>query len=108
MRTLFDDACRTDVLARLKQIRPAAQPPWGQLTAPRMVAHLADQMRMTLGNTRSTGFHGPKAVSSRRVWSLSPRQTLRTHSYPLTLRDCFLQKHSSLLPTACPCDGHEH
>src|SRR5262245_13699498 len=51
MRTLFDDACRTDVLDRAKHIRPDARPLWGRLTAPLMVVHLADQMRMTLGDT---------------------------------------------------------
>ena len=50
MRTLFDDACRTDVLARLRQVRPDARPFWGRMTAPQMVVHLGDQMRMTLGH----------------------------------------------------------
>ena len=54
MRTLFDEACRRDVLARLRHVRPDARPSWGRMTAPQMVAHLADQMRMTLGNGRWT------------------------------------------------------
>jgi Protein of unknown function (DUF1569) len=54
MRTLFDDACRTDVLARLRHVRPDTRPSWGRMTAPQMVVHLADQMRMTLGNARWT------------------------------------------------------
>jgi hypothetical protein len=54
MRTLFDDGCRADVLARLRSVRPEARPLWGRMTAPQMVVHLADQMRMTLGNARWT------------------------------------------------------
>jgi hypothetical protein len=54
MRTLFDDACRTDVLARLRHVRPDTRPSWGRMTAPQMVVHLADQMRMTLGNAHWT------------------------------------------------------
>ena len=54
MRTLFDDACRTDVLARLRRVRLDARPTWGRMTAPQMVVHLADQMRMMLGNADLT------------------------------------------------------
>src|ERR1041385_92791 len=50
MRTLFDNARRADVLARLRNVRPNARPSFGRMTAPQMVVHLADQMRMTLGD----------------------------------------------------------
>ena len=39
-----DDSIRR----RLQRLDPAQPAKWGQLTAPRMLAHLCDQMRMTL------------------------------------------------------------
>jgi hypothetical protein len=54
MRTLFDDACRREVVSRLRNVRPDARPSWGRMTAPQMVVHLADQMRLTLGHARWT------------------------------------------------------
>ena len=59
MRTLFDHDCRTDVLARLRLVRPEVRPLWGRMNASQMLVHLGDQMRMTLGNapwTRMPGY----------------------------------------------------
>lgn len=50
MPTLFDRDCRTGLLARLQSLHPEVPPRWGRLTAPRMVTHLSDQMRLTLGD----------------------------------------------------------
>ena len=58
MHTLFDCACRTDVLARLEGVHPEARPRWGRMSAPQMVVHLGDQMRMTLGTARWTRMPG--------------------------------------------------
>lgn len=49
MRTLFDPACRASILDRLDHLEPDASARWGRMTAPKVVAHLGDQMRMTLG-----------------------------------------------------------
>jgi hypothetical protein len=49
MRSLFDDKCRRELLARFEHLRPDAAPLWGRMSAPQMVNHLGDQMRLTLG-----------------------------------------------------------
>jgi hypothetical protein len=49
MPTLFDPAAADGIRARLDQLSPGATRRWGSMSAGRMVAHLADQMRMALG-----------------------------------------------------------
>jgi hypothetical protein len=51
MRTLFDGKCRSELLARFENLRPETAPGWGRMSAPQMVNHLGDQMRLTLGDT---------------------------------------------------------
>src|SRR6266536_1249794 len=50
MRTLFNNECRVGLLVRLGRVRPEHPPQWGQMSAPQMLAHLSDQMRVTLGD----------------------------------------------------------
>lgn len=50
MPSLFDEACRAETLARLRRLTPESERRWGTMTAPRMVAHLIDQMSHTLGD----------------------------------------------------------
>jgi hypothetical protein len=47
--TLFDPACRARTIARLRSLAPDAPRRWGTMSAPRMVAHLFDQMTHCLG-----------------------------------------------------------
>ena len=49
-RSLLDDQCRAEVLGRLASLEPGRPALWGTMNAPRMVAHLSDQMRHTLGD----------------------------------------------------------
>lgn len=46
MRTIQKPAHRKVLFDRLARIDPAEPPLWGRLTAPQMLAHLCDQMRM--------------------------------------------------------------
>lgn len=55
--TLLDDAQRTQLLQRLRRVRPDATPAWGTLNAPRMVCHLADQLRVALGDVPCKPVH---------------------------------------------------
>jgi hypothetical protein len=48
--TLLNTADREAILRRLRRLQPSSQPRWGTLTAPRMVCHLADQLRVGLGD----------------------------------------------------------
>lgn len=51
--TLKDAQTRTAMVQRLRQVQPDSQPRWGTLTAPRMLCHIADQMRVGLGQIPS-------------------------------------------------------
>ena len=59
MRTMFDKATYTEVLNRIRQLRPDAVRRFGRMTAPQMVAHLSDQMRHTLGDAKARPRSGP-------------------------------------------------
>jgi len=47
--TILDVTTRADLSARLSRLAPDRRPEWGKFTAPRMVCHLADSLRMALG-----------------------------------------------------------
>ena len=49
MKTLWDPAAREELCERIARLDPSAERRWGSMTAPAMVAHLADAMLMTLG-----------------------------------------------------------
>ena len=51
MPTIQDPAARAELIARLRRVTPTTTPAWGTLTAPRMVCHLSDQLRVALGDT---------------------------------------------------------
>jgi hypothetical protein len=53
MPSLLDPAAREDLLRRLRGLQPTARPRWGTLDAPRMVCHLADSLRVGLGDRAS-------------------------------------------------------
>ena len=55
MRSLWQESARHELHERLGRLTPESRAAWGRLTAPRMVAHLTDAMRMALGDlpTRS-------------------------------------------------------
>jgi hypothetical protein len=55
--TLLDDEDRSLLLQRLRRVRPDATPTWGGLTAPRMLCHVADQMRVALGDVPTRPVH---------------------------------------------------
>ncbi len=47
--TLLNEADRTAIIARLRRVTPDRVPLWGTLTAPRMLCHVTDQMRVATG-----------------------------------------------------------
>ncbi|MEM9552734.1 MAG: DUF1569 domain-containing protein [Acidobacteriota bacterium] len=59
MTTIFDDAARAELVARLARLTPEASPRWGGLDAPRVLVHLADSVRAALGEVESTVGTGP-------------------------------------------------
>ncbi|HEX5008901.1 MAG TPA: DUF1569 domain-containing protein [Planctomycetota bacterium] len=55
--TLLDEADRSQLLQRLRRVRPEARPAWGTLDAPHMVCHLADSLRVALGDVPAAPVH---------------------------------------------------
>jgi hypothetical protein len=49
MKTLWDAGDRTALVARLGRLTAAAPARWGKFTAPRMLAHVNDALRMAAG-----------------------------------------------------------
>ena len=56
-RTLISNEDRSSILQRLQRTRPDATPAWGSLNAPRMLCHVADQMRVALGDIPAKPTH---------------------------------------------------
>ena len=55
--TLLNDDDRSAILQRLRRLRPDATAAWGTLDAPRMLCHVADQLRVALGDLPSRPVH---------------------------------------------------
>ena len=55
--TLLSNEDRLLIVQRLQCTRPDAKPAWGRLNAPRMVCHVADQMRVALGDIPAKPTH---------------------------------------------------
>ena len=49
MVTLFEPRHRDLILSRVARLTPESKPTWGRMNVGQMVAHCADQLRMTLG-----------------------------------------------------------
>jgi Protein of unknown function (DUF1569) len=49
--TLLNPKEREAILSRLRRLDPSQQPLWGSLTAPRMICHLGDQLRVAVGDS---------------------------------------------------------
>jgi hypothetical protein len=55
--TFLNHQDRSLILQRLQRVRPDAKPAWGSLDAPRMLCHVADQMRVALGDIPAQAVH---------------------------------------------------
>ena len=51
-----DDAAA--IVKRLRKLKPSTERAWGKMTAPKMIAHLTDQMTHTLGIVEATQLSG--------------------------------------------------
>jgi hypothetical protein len=52
-RTMLNPSHRKDLFVRLKRLDPTQRPLWGRMTAPSMLVHLCDQMRMPFNDSPS-------------------------------------------------------
>ena len=59
MRSLLDPVDRERILGRFRSLKPDAPARWGRMNAPRMLAHLSDQMRHALGDAPTAPIRGP-------------------------------------------------
>lgn len=50
MKTLHDESTRREVGERIASLSPDSAALWGTMSAPRMVVHLADSLRMATGD----------------------------------------------------------
>jgi hypothetical protein len=49
MKTLWDAPARQELRDRITRLTPATARRWGRMSAPQMVAHLVESMRMAIG-----------------------------------------------------------
>lgn len=65
-RTMWNAADRESILGRFERLTPDARPKWGKLDAPRMVVHVTNAVRASIGELALT----PK-VSPLRYWPVN-------------------------------------
>jgi hypothetical protein len=53
MKTVFDQRLHADLLARLDRISDDMQPRWGRMTAPQMLDHLVESMKLVTGELQA-------------------------------------------------------
>jgi hypothetical protein len=58
-KSLSNARARQALLDRLERLAPEARPLWGKMTAPQMLAHLVDWMRMAKGEIKATAQNRP-------------------------------------------------
>jgi len=58
-RSLSDASARQELVDRLERLSPEAKPLWGKMTAPQMLAHLADWMLMAKGELKAAPKNRP-------------------------------------------------
>ena len=61
MRTLAQPAIRDATVARLDRLTADRAPAWGRMSAPQVMAHMADALRMALGDLPCRPKHVPLA-----------------------------------------------
>ena len=57
LQTLLSPEDRALILERLRRLTPEARAAWGTLDAPRMLCHVADQLRVALGDVPTVPVH---------------------------------------------------
>ena len=62
MESVFDDGVRETIQRRIAQLGPDARRQFGRMNAGQMVCHLADQLRIALGEIPSRPMPGSRAL----------------------------------------------
>ena len=58
-KTIWNSADRESILSRFDRLAPDTRPKWGKLDAPRMVTHVTDAVRASLGELTLRPLVGP-------------------------------------------------
>jgi hypothetical protein len=110
MKSLWENDGRDEILTRIRALSADRRPQWGKLTAPQMLAHISDQIRMVLGDVparRGSGWlsvppfnylmiyvvpwpHGAKGPSE--AFTTKPATWDSDHEQLLTLIERFCDK----------------
>ena len=53
MRSLWQAGTRAEVVARVTRLTPEHRAQWGRFTAPQMLAHITDSLRMAFGDLQT-------------------------------------------------------
>lgn len=67
MPSFYDPDRRRELLDRLARLTPDRAPAWGRLTAPKMVLHLIESLRLASGELRIAPAYLPLRSITRRV-----------------------------------------
>ena len=59
MKTLSDAACLTEILDRLKSVRPDSPRQWGKMNAHQMICHLNDSFGVAMGRKQASRAERP-------------------------------------------------
>jgi hypothetical protein len=59
MKTMWDGPCQREIRERVARLSPESKGEWGKMSAPQMVCHLAESLKMALGDLPATSRHVP-------------------------------------------------
>jgi hypothetical protein len=59
MKSLWQDDARDEIVGRIRRLSAEGKPKWGRMNASQMLAHIADQIRMGLGDIPARRGSGP-------------------------------------------------
>ena len=85
MKTLARERDKTEILVRLRAVRPESAARWGRMSAHQMVCHVADAIRMALGEqpvTPATGLLQRTIVKWIALYAPLPWPGGRIHTSP--------------------------
>ena len=68
--TLFSPRNRESILTRVSALTPESPRLWGSLTVGRAVVHMADQLRMALGEIKASAPSGPLRFPALRYFAI--------------------------------------
>lgn len=120
MPTLLDARDRALVISRIEGLAPDSPALWGRMSAPEMIAHLSDQMRIALGDLATAPQRGPLRLPLLKqlvmYWAPWPKGRIKGPPEAFTTRPATWQDDIALLkqllerfvrePSRASCPDH--